>query len=145
MLTTNMKNHTGNAFQLISNTLFIDGSEESALFHACDLSMENLAQFLAFLDEMHDSQYPALFYLCDVRGYSMEDAMGKLEDVTIYNGRLEDAAEELFDECYAHEIPEHLRNYIDYEQFALDCQLGGDMFEFDFAGNPYTVSNAAYL
>lgn len=29
-------------------------------------------------------------------------------------------AEQLFDDCYAHEIPENLRFYIDYEAFARD-------------------------
>lgn len=125
---------------------FIDGSSEEAdLFEACGVNQTNIGQFLAIVDEVPDYQYPALYYLCDVLGCSMEDAMGKLDDVTIYNGRLEDAAEELFDECYAHEIPENLRNYIDYKRFALDCELGGDMTEFEFAGEAYTVTNAACL
>ena len=44
-------------------------------------------------------------------------------------------AEELFDELYAHEIPEHLRCYVDYEAFSrdlfindnysVDCPEGG--------------------
>lgn len=31
-----------------------------------------------------------------------------------------DYAENIFDELYAHEVPEHLQNYIDYEAFARD-------------------------
>ena len=31
-----------------------------------------------------------------------------------------DYAEELFDELYSHEVPEHIQNYIDYEAFARD-------------------------
>ena len=34
-------------------------------------------------------------------------------------------AEDLFDECYAHDIPENLRCYIDYEAFSRDLFIDG--------------------
>lgn len=34
-------------------------------------------------------------------------------------------AQDLFDEIYAHELPDHLRSYIDYDQFAFDLFLDG--------------------
>jgi antirestriction protein len=34
-------------------------------------------------------------------------------------------AEHLFDELYLHELPEHLRYYIDYEAFSRDLFLDG--------------------
>ena len=34
-------------------------------------------------------------------------------------------AEQLFDELYLHEIPEHLQSYIDYEAFARDLFMDG--------------------
>lgn len=39
-----------------------------------------------------------------------------------------DYAEELFDECYLHDVPENVRYYIDYEKFARDLFRGGDYF-----------------
>ncbi|MFH1918708.1 MAG: antirestriction protein ArdA [Planctomycetota bacterium] len=39
-------------------------------------------------------------------------------------------AEELFDECYAHDIPENLRYYVDYEKFARDLFIN-DNFSVD--------------
>lgn len=124
--------------------MFIDGSrEEAQLFSACSVNQANLGQFLAILEDLPEYQQPALFYLCDVVGYGMEEALSKIDDVSIYSGELKDAAEELFDECYAHEIPDHLKNYIDYDSFARDCELGGDMAEFEFAGGTYTITNAA--
>lgn len=126
--------------------LFIDGSkEESDLFRVCGVNQANIGQFLAIIDEVPDYQLPALFYLCDVLRCSMADGMDKLDDVNLFIGSLEDAAEELFDECYAHDIPENLRIYIDYAKFARDCQYGGDMTEFDFAGNTFTVTNVGCL
>jgi hypothetical protein len=57
-------------------------------------------------------------------------ALGNFDDASIQESSLEDAAAQLFDECYAHDIPESLRHYIDYEKFARDVKLGGDMVEF---------------
>lgn len=126
--------------------MFIDGSDEEAqLFKACSVNQANLGQFLEIIEDVPAYQLPALFYLCDVHGYNMEEAMDKIDDVTIYTGELKDAAEELFDECYAHEIPDHLKHYIDYDAFARDCEMGGDMTEFEFAGETYTVTNAACI
>ncbi len=126
--------------------MFIDGSsEEAQLFNACSVNQANFGQFLSIIEDLPEYQQPALFYLCDVVGYGMEEAMNKLDDVSIYSGELKDAAEELFDECYAHEIPDHIKNYIDYDAFARDCELGGDMTEFEFAGETYTITNAACI
>lgn len=122
---------------------FIDGSsEECDLFQACNVNQINLEAFLDMLDEVPEYQFSALFYLCGVQGYSMADAMDKLDDVTIFSGSLEDASEELFDEIYAHEIPDNLRVYIDYSAFARDCEYGGDMCEFEFGGETCTCTNA---
>jgi hypothetical protein len=123
---------------------FIDGSSEDAqLFSACSVNQCNLEQFFTLVDEFDDREKAALFYLADINGQSMEDAVSNLDDVNLFEGHLKEAAEELFDECYAHEIPENLRCYIDYEAFARDCELGGDMYEFEFAGKTYTCTNAA--
>ena len=47
----------------------------------------------------------------------------------------EDFARNLFDDCYAHEIPENLRDYIDYERFA------DDLFRFDYVmSNDYVFT-----
>lgn len=40
----------------------------------------------------------------------------------------EDFAEQFFDELYLHEIPDHLRNYIDYKSFARDIFCGDYYF-----------------
>jgi hypothetical protein len=123
---------------------FIDGSSEDAqLFSACSVNQCNLEQFITLVDELDDREKTALFYLANVNGQNMDDAVSNLDDVNLFEGYLKEAAEELFDECYAHEIPENLRCYIDYEAFARDCELGGDMYEFEFAGKTYTCTNAA--
>jgi hypothetical protein len=56
---------------------------------------------------------------------------------------LRDAAEELFDECWLHSVPESIRYYIDYDKFARDCEMGGDLVEFECNNQTYTCTNAA--
>ena len=124
----------------------IDGSMEVAeLFDVCLVDQSNIGQFIAIIENVPEDQLPALFYLCDAHHYSMKDAINKLDDVTLYCGGQEDAAEELFDECYAHKIPEEVRNWIDYKACANDLQQGGDMCEFEFAGNTFTCTNANHV
>jgi len=35
---------------------------------------------------------------------------------------------------------DNIKYYIDYEKFARDCQLGGNMCEFKYAGKTYTYN-----
>ena len=63
--------------------------------------------------------------------------------MALFDGRLIDAATRLFDDCYLSEVPEAVRNYIDYAAFANDCEMGGDMCEFRFDGDIYTCINAS--
>lgn len=59
-------------------------------------------------------------------------SQGDFEDAYVGEYDSEKAfAEELFDECYLHEIPDFARNYIDYDAFARDLFLGGDYVYLD--------------
>lgn len=123
----------------------IDGTQaEFQLATAMKIHQGNLEQCLEVLDSSDDDSWPALFYLLD-NGVvdNLDDALSKINDVCLYSGPLLDAATELFDECYAHEIPESVRRYINYKSFAQDCEIGGDMCEFEFAGTTYTCTNAS--
>lgn len=120
---------------------YIDG-DDSALFEACSVSQGNLETWFDDVEPMDDHEKAALFYLTDCNGYTLDAALERLDDVSLYEGELLDAATELFDECYSHEMPENLRYYIDYEAFARDCRLGGDMVEFRLDGTTWTCTNA---
>ncbi|GAC1461321.1 MAG: hypothetical protein NVSMB70_07450 [Chamaesiphon sp.] len=69
----------------------------------------------------------------------------KLEDVNLSEGNLKDVAETLFDEFYLNDVPESVRAYIDYEKYARDCEMGGDLYEFDFEGTTWTCTNASSI
>jgi hypothetical protein len=121
---------------------YLDG-DDSKLFEACKINQTNLDVWFDDIETLEDYEKAALFYLVDQAGYDLSDAMSSVDDVTLYAGRLIDAATELFDECYLPEVPEAVRNYIDYESFANDCRLGGDMCEFRIDGTTWTVTNAS--
>lgn len=121
---------------------YIDG-DDGELFAACGINQANLEKWFDDVEPLDDHEKAALFYLVSEVGYYLADALDKIEDVCLQEATLEEAATELFDEIYAHDIPENLRCYIDYERFARDCDLGGDMAEFRFDGKTYTCTNAA--
>lgn len=125
---------------------FIDGDQEDCdLFNACKISQADLELWFDKIEPLDTDTKAALFYAVNNIGYSLADALDKVDDgdVKIAEQTLEDAAAELLDDCYS--VPEGLESYIDYEKFAHDCQLGGDMAEFDFAGSTWTCTNASEL
>ena len=58
-------------------------------------------------------------------------------------GNLKEAVTELLDERWLHSVPESIRCYVDYDSFARDCELGGDLTEFDVNNRTYTCTNVS--
>lgn len=121
---------------------YIDG-DDAELFNACSINQANLTQWFDDVETLDDYQKVNLFYL--MSNYICKDlttALDTIDDVSISQCDLLEAATELFDDCYLSGIPENVQAYIDYERFANDCRLGGDMNEFTFQGETYTCTNA---
>ena len=121
---------------------FIDG-DDAALFNACGINQANLSLYFDDIEPLSETEKAALCFLLSDLGYSLTDALEKIDEVSLYEGKLLDAASELFDECYLHDIPEQLRYYVDYAKFARDCEISRDMIEFEYEGTTYTCTNAA--
>ncbi len=119
---------------------FIDG-DDAELFNACGINQSNLDTWFNAIELMSETEKVSLYYLVGVASYSLEQTLDKLDKPNIYDGNLLEAANELFDECYLPSVPDNIKYYIDYEKFALDCQLGGDMCEFEYDGKTYTCTN----
>ncbi len=120
---------------------FVDGAD-AALFEACGINQANLSTWFNEIELLQDHDKVSLYYLAVVAGYSLEQALDKLEEPSIAASNLRDSAVELFDECWLHEVPEKAHFYIDYDRFARDCSLCGDMVEFEYQGKTYTCVNA---
>ena len=120
---------------------FIDG-DDVELFEACGINQVNLNQWFNEVEFLQHDEKVSLNYLVGVAGYSLDQALLKTDEPSLYQGNLLDAATELFDECWLPSVPESIRFYIDYDKFARDCQYGGDLTEFNYAGTTYTCTNA---
>mgnify|MGYP000331972877 CR=1 FL=1 len=62
-------------------------------------------------------------------GYSLEDALERYEEVSLFNGPAKDYAYDIIEETT--EIPENLRYYIDYDAIARDMKINGEIIEID--------------
>jgi hypothetical protein len=123
---------------------FIDG-DDAELFNACGIDQSNLNIWFDDIEFMHDAGKVNLYYLVAVTGSTLSQALDKVDEPSIYHGNLLDAASELFDECYLPSVPDNIKYFIDYEKFARDCDLGGDMCEFEYADQTYTCTNSNTL
>lgn len=123
---------------------FIDG-DDAQLFEVCGINQSNLNAWFDEIEFLQNCEKVSLYFLVSLAGYSLSQALLKIDESVIYEGNLKEAATELFDECYLYTIPENLQCYIDYDKFARDCQYSGDMVEFEYAGTIYTCTNSSTL
>lgn len=124
----------------------IDASNETCeLFNECGVDQATLELWFDEVIDLSGDEKAALYFLVSDHGYPMCSALDKVDEVSLYQGCLTDAAQALFDECYASSIPEDLKVYIDYAKFARDCESSGEMCEFDFAARTYTCTNPGGL
>jgi len=98
--------------------------------------VERVVALAEFINEHGDLGAEVLAYY----GGDIEDAQDALENY--YHGAHEselDSATNLFDDCYAHEVPDHLLGYIDYEKFARDLFIS-DYFTMEVNGETHVFS-----
>lgn len=117
-------------------------ADDVELISACRLDQTTL-HWLEDIQKLDSWQKPAVFFLLDNGLVSdVGEAIAKADDVCLFSGTLQDAAVDLFDDCYASQVPEGLRVYVDYEKFANDLRLSGDFVEFRYGGETYCCTNA---
>jgi hypothetical protein len=120
---------------------FIDG-DDAELFAACGINQASLNTWFDDIELMQDFEKVNLYYLVAVVGYNLDQALNKLDEPCIYEGGILEAATEAFDECWLPSMPDSIHFYVDYEKFARDCQMGGDMVEFEYKNETFTCTNS---
>ncbi len=120
---------------------FIDG-DDAELFEACGIDQSNLSTWFDDIEVLDDHEKISLYFLAGNLGYDLDSAIDKIDEVIIFHGDAQEAAEELFDDCYAHTIPDNLRFYFDIEKFAHDLEANGDFNEFQCGKRTFTCTNA---
>lgn len=94
-------------------------------------SICNIVEYTSFIQEHGEL---GLALLSD---YSIDDAQTMLEEH--YQGCYDsevDFSRQLFDDCYAHQLPDSLICYFDYEAFARDLFIS-DYCSVEFGGQAY--------
>ncbi|HAT1845508.1 TPA: antirestriction protein ArdA [Legionella pneumophila] len=97
-------------------------------------SINTIVEYVSFITQ-HGELGKAL-----LAEYAMDDAETMLNDY--YQGCFDsevDFAWQLFDECYAHQIPDNLICYFDCEAFARDLFIG-DYYSVDVDGQTHVFS-----
>ena len=77
----------------------------------------------------------------DYCGYNFNEALEKLEDVSIYHGSADDYTYDMVQECY--DLPEFALRYFDYDSLKRDMELNGEIIEMRHGQDTYTITNAS--
>ena len=124
---------------------FIEGSnEEEELFDAADITnapRELLEEFMDEIPDLSGKESAQVFYWLDFHNVELSEALQRKDEVCLFKGSAAEAAVEIFDEVYGHDLPKEVLNYIDYDSFCNDLEQGGDIFEFSFAGRDWVCTN----
>ncbi len=109
---------------------FIDGDDHLAdLAKEAEINQANINLWFETLDDLDKFEAQQLTYLLE-RGFNLDDALERYEEVCIYHGTATTYAQELVEETT--EIPESLRYYIDYEAIARDMKINGEIEEIEY-------------
>lgn len=99
--------------------------------------IEDLNEFINQLEDLTDEEELVLSGLLTEGGYSVEEAIAIVIYQQNYNVfydcfNMADVAEQVVEQCgYLDEMPEHLRNYFDYEAFGRDLEIEGNYIYCD--------------
>jgi antirestriction protein len=80
-------------------------------------------------DELDDDEQKVVEYLIDHLGYDIKSALDKHEDVNVHDCSAHDYVYGLVDEYY--DLPDLAKTYFDYDAFARDLLIEGDIAEHD--------------
>jgi len=106
---------------------FIDG-DNPELFKALSVDQTTLETWFDDFERLEFEGAAKAIYLADDRGENINTIKGKLDDICLYPGTPEQFAEDhLEDTGLIDLIPENLRYYFDYELFARDLVMSGDI------------------
>ena len=110
---------------------FIDGGN-SRLFHATNINQGNVDLWFDELNKYSDDSHEAsaIGYLLDIM--HIDEAIKRRDEVILHRGNLADYAFELVkDVCSLDQLPELIRNHIDYDSIGKDLELNCEIAEVD--------------
>lgn len=122
---------------------FIDGTnEQAALFKVASITQANLKDWFEGIESLEDYKMPAVYFLLSNGNVSdFDEAIRKADDLSFGEGNVQEYVERYIDDMGgpAELGKQTLEQYFDYESFARDWELNGDVMEFEFGGTTYTA------
>jgi hypothetical protein len=111
------------------------------ILDAAKVPQAQRGRWLRRLADLERWELAAAFYLMDDCHRPLATALEEVKDVQLSEASLVEVAQAIFDDIYLPTIPEAVHSYIDYESFAYDCRIGGDLREFSFSGSVWTCTS----
>ena len=108
---------------------YIDG-DNPRLFQATKIHHGNVDLWFDELDQYSDDSHEAsaICYLLDMM--DLDEAIKRMDEVILHRGSLADYAFELVDDIYSlDQLPNLIRNHIDYESIGRDLELNSEVTE----------------
>lgn len=101
-----------------------------------ELTLSDVEELLS--SDVFDGDYSitAFEFLFEEIGHDVMDAINSADDVSLFEGTLEEYAREFVNDVY--DIPANLSYYFDYDSFGSDLEREGSVVEY---GN-YVITNA---
>jgi len=126
---------------------YIDG-DDCALFNALSINQANLEDWFDDFEDQYDGEeLIKILYLADDMGLSMAEIdSGKLDEVMVFEGTMEEYAEQYLDETGINDAVEKAGLspfYIDVEAYARDMEINGGFTKVDHGGSRYIVEYLA--
>tara|TARA_B110000971_G_C19887030_1_gene443486 strand:+ start:83 stop:580 length:498 start_codon:yes stop_codon:yes gene_type:complete len=108
---------------------FIEGNNPG-LFQATKIHQSNVDLWFDELDQYSDDGHEAsaIGYLLDIM--HLDEAIKRRDEVILHRGSLADYAFELVEDiCSLDQLPDLIRNHIDYDSIARDLELNSEVTE----------------
>lgn len=108
---------------------YIDG-DNPGLFQATKIHQGNVDLWFDELDKYTDDSHEALSicYLLDIM--HLDEAIKRRDEVILHRGSLADYAFELVEDiCSLDQLPDLIRNHIDYDSIARDLEFNSEVTE----------------
>lgn len=115
----------------------------SELLNAAKVSDTQRRRWLHRLTDLERWELAAVFHLVEDCHRTLTEALEGMEVVQLHEATLDEVARDFFDDCYLSQIPEAVRSFIDYDEFARHCRMNGFLSEFRFDGSFWTCSGVS--
>ncbi|WOE76360.1 antirestriction protein ArdA [Alterisphingorhabdus coralli] len=119
---------------------YIDG-DKAELFEAVRPTQGDLSKWFETFEPMDEDDTIKAVYMAEYGGWKMADIPDELENVSLFEGTKLDYAYSLVDDCgMLSDVPDTVARYFDYDSYARDLVLGGDISEYRYGEQDYVIS-----